>query len=169
VTIAAILQEVEQTLAPMVAAKHLAYTTEIAPSTPSIVSDRKRLYQIALNLANNAVKFTEHGSVRVSVAPTAQDGISVTVQDTGIGIRPENIARLFEAFRQVDGSARRVYEGTGLGLFLVRKLLAMLGGSIVATSEFGKGSIFTVTLPSAIPLISTNDHASSVWEKHRPS
>jgi len=169
VAIADVLRDVEHTLAPMVAAKHLAYSTEIAPVLPAIVSDRKRLYQIVLNLANNAVKFTEQGSVRVSAAPAGPDGFTIAVQDSGIGIRPENVGRLFEAFRQVDGSARRVYEGTGLGLFLVRKLLAMLGGSVAVTSEFGKGSVFTVTLPLSVPLKTDNEPAASVWENRRPS
>ena len=170
VNLADVLREVEQTLTPMVAAKHLTYSTEISPALPSFVSDRKRLYQIVLNLANNAVKFTEHGSVRVSAAPTDDGGgFTIAVQDTGIGIRPENIARLFEAFRQVDGSARRIYEGTGLGLFLVRKLLVMLGGSVDASSEFGQGSTFTVTLPLTLPPKTANEPTASVWEKRRPS
>jgi len=165
-----VLREVELTLAPMVAAKHLAYSTAIPTDLPTIVSDRKRLYQIVLNLANNAVKFTEKGGVNVSVTMTGSEGITIAVQDSGIGIRAENIDRLFEAFRQVDGSARRVYEGTGLGLFLVRKLLIMLGGSVAATSEFGKGSTFTITLPLALPTKTDNEPvAASVWEKPRSS
>jgi len=170
VDIAEVLRDVELTLAPMIAAKHLAYSTTTPAGLPAIVSDRKRLYQIVLNLANNAVKFTEKGSVRVSVAPAVGNkNITIAVEDSGIGIRPENMARLFEAFRQVDGSARRVYEGTGLGLFLVRKLLAMLGGSVAVTSEFGQGSIFTITLPLALTTNTDKEPAASVWEKRRPS
>jgi PAS domain S-box-containing protein len=164
-----VLRDVERTLAPMVAAKHLAYVTEIPPTLPTVVSDRKRLYQILLNLANNAVKFTEKGTVRVTVAPAGEQNIFVAVQDTGIGIRPENIGRLFEAFRQVDGSARRVYEGTGLGLFLVRKLLTMLGGSVTATSEFGKGSRFTIALPLKAPAKTEPEAMPALWEKRQTS
>ena len=93
------------------------------------------------------MKFTERGHVRIE-AGTASDGVTVVVSDTGIGIQPEDMGRLFEAFRQVDGSARRVYEGTGLGLHLCRKLATLLGGSITAESEFGIGSKFTVSLPT---------------------
>lgn len=167
VNLAEVLHDVERTLAPMVATKHLAYSTELPTAPTSIYSDRKRLYQIVLNLANNAVKFTEAGSIRVSVLPV-NEGLAITIQDTGIGIRQENIGRLFEAFRQVDGSARRVYEGTGLGLFLVRKLLTLLGGSVTATSEFGKGSLFTITLPLVAPPKTDGDPTPLTWEK-RPT
>jgi len=71
----------------------------------------------------------------------------MAVSDTGIGIAPENMPRLFEAFRQVDGSARRVYEGTGLGLYLSQQLATMLGGHVTAESELGIGSRFTFTVP----------------------
>jgi len=159
-----VLSDVERTLAPMVSAKHLAYSTEIAAPMPAVFSDRKRLFQIVLNLANNAVKFTEKGTVRVVAQASPNDQITIAVHDSGIGIRQENLARLFEAFRQVDGSARRVYEGTGLGLFLVRKLMTMLGGTVDATSVFGQGSVFTVTLPLTVPANTDNSKPSSVWE-----
>lgn len=165
VSIGEVLQDVERTLAPIVTAKHLAYVTEAATNLPAIVTDRKRLYQIVLNLANNAVKFTEKGTVRVVVRVEA-DHIRLAVEDSGIGIRPENIARLFEAFRQVDGSARRVYEGTGLGLFLVRKLLSLLGGTVDVASEFGHGSTFTITLPFVAPSQADSGGTPSLWEKH---
>ena len=102
------------------------------------------------NLVNNAVKFTEEGSVRIEVRAEATN-VVIDVIDTGIGIKPESMANLFQAFRQVDGSAKRTYEGTGLGLYLCRKLATMLGGEIKARSEFGAGSRFTVTLPREIP------------------
>lgn len=162
-----VLREVERTLAPQVAAKHLAYSTQGGPALPAVVSDRKRLFQIILNLANNAVKFTEHGSVSVTASATEDDRLSIAIRDTGIGIRPENLGRLFEAFRQVDGSARRVYEGTGLGLYLVKKLLGLLGGSVSAESEFGRGSCFTVVLPLVVPEKARQETAS-LWETLSP-
>lgn len=97
-------------------------------------------------LAANAVKFTEHGKVRVVVTPLA-DRLEIAVHDTGPGIRPEQMDRLFEAFRQVDGSARRHREGAGLGLYLCQKLTGLLHGGIHAESEFGRGSVFKVWLP----------------------
>jgi PAS domain S-box-containing protein len=162
-----VLRDVERTLAPMVSTKHLAYSTEIATTLPALFTDRKRLFQIVLNLANNAVKFTEKGTVRVVATASANGQLAIAVHDSGIGIRQENLARLFEAFRQVDGSARRVYEGTGLGLFLVRKLLTMLGGTVDVTSVYGQGSVFSVTLPLTIPANTDNSRLSSV-SKNRP-
>ncbi len=162
VDLSEVLREVEATLAPMVAAKQLTYVTEAAAGLPAIVSDRKRLYQVLLNLANNAIKFTAQGSVRLVAAPAGDAAVTIAVHDTGVGIRAENLPRLFEAFRQVDGSARRIYEGTGLGLFLVRKLLGLLGGTIAVASTFGQGSVFTVRLPLAAP--TGSESAASVWE-----
>ena len=92
------------------------------------------------------MKFTEIGRVNLNVS-TGPESIQFVVSDTGIGIKPENFRHLFEAFRQVDGSARRVYEGTGLGLYLSEQLARMLGGKITVESEFGIGSRFTLILP----------------------
>nr|WP_326491631.1 ATP-binding protein [Desulfolithobacter dissulfuricans] len=113
---------------------------------PEIYTDRQKVLQILLNLANNAVKFTDKGEVRITC--TIDDNtVKISVSDTGTGIKEENMVYLFEAFRQIDGTARRRYEGAGLGLHLCRKLVTLLGGEIWAQSEYGKGSIFTFTLP----------------------
>ncbi len=144
-----VVEEVVHTLQPQVLQKKLTLETHLDDPKLELETDRKKTFQILLNLANNAVKFTEKGWVRIETRTTA-DGVDVTVIDTGIGIQPEQIGRLFEAFRQVDGSARRVYEGTGLGLYLCRKLVTMLGGSIGAESVFGVGSRFTFHLPRKI-------------------
>jgi signal transduction histidine kinase len=143
---AGVLSEVEAVLAPMVAQRGLAYVSRCGEEPVRLRSDRQRVFQVILNLANNAVKFTERGSVTVECEATAA-GVCVRVRDTGIGIRAEHLPLLFEAFRQVDGSARRIYEGTGLGLHLCRKLLDLLGGRIEVESVYGKGTCFTVTLP----------------------
>ncbi len=146
-----VLREVEQTLSPMFAAKGLRFERVCERPETALCGDRKRFYQVALNLANNAVKFTEHGEVRITGG--IEDGrYVVAVADTGIGIRPEHMSMLFEAFRQVDGSARRVYEGTGLGLYLCRRILGLLGGGIRAESEYGRGSRFVFWVPTnAVP------------------
>ena len=145
---AEVLREAVNTLAPMARLKQLLCTVEEADPDFRIVGDRKRFFQIVVNLVNNAVKFTDHGSVRVSMRP--EDGrLWVRVTDTGPGIREENIGGLFEAFRQVDGSARRVYEGTGLGLYLCRKLLRLLGGEIGVDTVYGRGSTFWFWVPLA--------------------
>jgi PAS domain S-box-containing protein len=141
-----VVRDAERTLAPMVAVKGLTLTVE-APAEPlRIYSDRKRVFQIVLNLANNAVKFTERGRVTLSIRQE-QERCIVCVSDTGPGMSQEALGNLFQAFRQVDGTARRVYEGTGLGLYLCRKLLDLLGGQISVTTELGRGSSFTFWLP----------------------
>ncbi len=143
-----VVTEVVQVLAPMAAQKDIGISTEIARAIPEVYGDRKRVFQILLNLASNAVKFTERGEVRIACRA---DGavLEMSVTDTGIGIKPENMELLFEAFRQVEGSARRRYEGTGLGLHLSRRLARLLGGDIRAESEYGKGSRFILSLPLA--------------------
>ncbi|MGB8166613.1 MAG: PAS domain S-box protein, partial [Chthoniobacteraceae bacterium] len=145
-----VVEEVVQSLTPAALQKKLTLETQLDPPHISVHSDRKKVFQILLNLANNAVKFTEKGTVHIGARVDANE-VVLEVADTGIGIRPESIAGLFQAFRQVDGSARRVYEGTGLGLYLCKKLSNMLGGRIRAESEFGTGSRFTVNLPRKLP------------------
>jgi signal transduction histidine kinase/integral membrane sensor domain MASE1 len=141
-----VVREVVETLEPLAEHKGLRLVADLPGPTIAMIGDRKRCFQVLLNLANNAVKFTEHGEVRIS-AREQSDRLSVCVADTGIGIKPEHIGMLFEAFRQVDGSAKRVYEGTGLGLYLCRKLLALMGGEISVESESGHGSRFMFTMP----------------------
>src|SRR5207249_2855008 len=106
------------------------------------------LSQILLNLANNAIKFTERGKVRLELSQHRENGRKVTevrVSDTGIGIRPEDQARLFQAFEQVEGGRNR-QQGSGLGLHLSQKLAVLVGGQIKMQSEYGKGSVFTLVL-----------------------
>ena len=143
-----VLQGCVESLAPMVRLKHLVCRVEDGAPGLLVQSDRKRFLQIVMNLANNAVKFTEHGSVTLSLRRD-ETQFQLRVTDTGPGIKPEQIDGLFQAFRQLDGSARRVYEGTGLGLYLCRKLATLLGGNIGVESEFGRGSTFWVSLPVA--------------------
>jgi protein-histidine pros-kinase len=114
-----------------------------------IRTDRRAFSQIVLNLANNAIKFTETGSVRIELDQRRVGGQTQTelrIVDTGVGIRPEDEDRLFQAFAQVDATTRRRHEGTGLGLYLSQKLAEMLGGHITFRSEYGQGSIFTLVL-----------------------
>lgn len=142
----AVLLAVAETLAPMVEKKGIRYFTDNRAPSARLTSDRNRFFQILINLVGNAVKFTEVGEVRVELSVVDAHAV-VAVTDTGPGIRPEHLVRLFEAFRQVDGSARRVHEGTGLGLYLSRQLATLLGGTIVASSEYGAGSRFALRLP----------------------
>jgi CheY-like chemotaxis protein len=109
--------------------------------------DPVRLRQILLNLAGNAVKFTERGSVRIEVARSAEFEIKISVADSGIGISAEQLAGLFQRFTQADSSTTRRYGGTGLGLAISKTLAELMGGSIGVHSDPGQGSTFWITLP----------------------
>ncbi len=126
--------------------KGLALTVDVAPEVGRITSDRRRFEQIVVNLVNNAVKFTEKGEVRVECC-LSEDRLVTCVKDTGIGIKPEDLGKLFEAFRQLGDGLSRPQEGTGLGLSICKKLVALLGGGIRVESKPGEGSVFTFTLP----------------------
>jgi signal transduction histidine kinase/CheY-like chemotaxis protein len=113
--------------------------------------DPMRLRQILLNLLSNACKFTKQGEVKLRVKKVAdgRNWIEIAVADTGIGMTPEQQAKLFEEFTQADSSTARQYGGTGLGLAITRKLARMMGGDVTVASEPGKGSVFTVRLPGS--------------------
>jgi adenylate cyclase len=108
-----------------------------------------RLRQILLNLLSNACKFTKQGEVRLKARKLIDrhDWIELAVADSGIGMTPEQQAKLFEEFTQADATTAQRFGGTGLGLAITRKLARMMGGDITVTSEPGKGSVFTVRLP----------------------
>jgi len=115
-----------------------------------VIGDDGRVRQIVLNLVGNALKFTRNGEVELGVNMDYEAGQSVfviEVKDTGIGISPENLDRIFEEFQQADNSTTRVYGGTGLGLAITRRLVQRMGGEISVTSQEGQGSTFTVRLP----------------------
>jgi signal transduction histidine kinase len=141
-----LVQEVVNTVTPTAQTKGLEMVISISPQVGKMYTDRRRVEQILLNLVNNAIKFTEEGEVRIE-AQIVDGNLQVKVQDTGIGIREEDIAQLFQPFRQVDDSLERRYQGTGLGLSICKRLVDLLGGEIWAESEYGAGSTFTFTLP----------------------
>jgi adenylate cyclase len=116
--------------------------------------DPMRLRQILLNLLSNACKFTKQGEVKLRVKKVVdgRNWIEIAVADTGVGMTPEQQARLFEEFTQADSSTARQYGGTGLGLAITRKLARMMGGDVTVTSEPGKGSVFTLRLPPSADL-----------------
>lgn len=139
------LRNAVRTARPLAGKKGLALE-EYCEGEGPMTGDRRRFEQVALNLLSNAVKFTDRGLVRASCV--IKDGtVTLKVSDTGIGIKPEDMDKIFKPFRQVDTGTSRQYEGTGLGLSICRKLAELMGGEITAESEYGKGSTFTVRLP----------------------
>jgi len=140
------IERVAQTSRPMAEKKGVELEVKIASDVNTISSDRRRVEQILINLLSNAVKFTEEGKIQVVCSLEGRE-VSVNVIDTGIGIKSEDMDRLFVPFQQVQTGAARQFDGTGLGLSICKKLLDLLGGKIAAHSEWGKGSTFSFTLP----------------------
>ncbi|MGH7946451.1 MAG: sensor histidine kinase, partial [Opitutaceae bacterium] len=131
---------------PLAENKGLALRVELAPAIGEAVSDARRIEQILLNLLNNAIKFTQRGEVALT-ADVVDATVRMRIADTGMGIKPEDLATLFLPFQQIDTGLSRNHEGTGLGLAICRKLAYLLGGNIQVESEWGQGSIFTILLP----------------------
>jgi PAS domain S-box-containing protein len=144
----AVLREILTTLRPNAESKGLRVALSIPAEDVVARTDRRALSQILLNLTSNAIKFTERGLVRIELALDPHDDrvVDIRVIDTGVGIEPEDQRKLFAAFTQV-AHARQRYDGTGLGLYLSRKLAELIGGSIRLRSEPGKGTTFTLSLP----------------------
>lgn len=140
-----LIHDVAALSGPAASRKGMAITVE-GPKTLALRSDLRRVRQVLVNLVGNAVKFTEKGEVRVTVAEES-GRVSVQVQDTGPGIRKGDMTRLFQFFSRVTSADMPSHEGTGLGLYLSKKLMNLLGGDIMAESEFGRGSVFTMSLP----------------------
>ncbi len=137
-----------QTVTPLAEKKGLTLVAEVTPEVGQIASDRRRVEQILINLLNNAIKFTERGQARVECRVSG-DQLVTRVVDTGIGIRSEDMEKLFRPFHQIETGLTRRHEGTGLGLSISQKLVEMLGGEIWVESEWGEGSTFTFSLPLA--------------------
>jgi PAS domain S-box-containing protein len=169
VDLSLLVREISLTIEPMVRRKNLAYEVQIEPSLPPIETDRTKVKQILLNLLSNATKFTPKGRIELAVRnPASGSGVEVVVSDTGIGIKREDMDKIFEDFRQVDQSSTREYGGTGLGLSITRKLLSLLGGTIRVQSCLGEGSTFTVWLPLRGKDISSDEQlARTTMGEHR--
>ncbi|MEM9091960.1 MAG: ATP-binding protein [Cyanobacteria bacterium P01_F01_bin.53] len=156
--------------------KKIRLETKLMPNLPTLMLDERRMRQVLINLLNNAVKFTSEGGCVTlevtlkekmstlnananlvhapidtveldTVAPSSQNYLSFIVSDTGIGIAPEHLDKLFQPFTQVESALNRQYEGTGLGLALVKRIVELHGGAVAATSEIGVGSCFSLKLP----------------------
>ena len=141
-----VLDKVARTVRPMADAKGLALEIEIAPEVGTIRADSRRVEQVLLNLLSNAIKFTEQGRIRITCVLSGNE-VRISIADTGIGIKPEDLEKLFRPFTQVETGLTRQYEGTGLGLSISKRLVMMMGGTITVESEWGRGSTFSVILP----------------------
>jgi PAS domain S-box-containing protein len=141
----AVVEDVAAQLRPLAQRKQLALVLEV-PRPLSWRGDRRKVYQVLLNLVGNALKFTEQGEVRVRGA-VSHEGLAVEVRDSGIGIAADQLPHLFQAFRQIDSGIGRSHDGSGLGLYLTRKLLELMGGRIEVESAPAVGSTFRIVLP----------------------
>jgi signal transduction histidine kinase len=151
VAVRALVDEIASTVAPQMAKNGNRLRVDCADAVGSMRVDAMRLRQVLLNLATNAAKFTEGGVVTLAAARTSSSGgdwITLAVTDTGIGMTPEQTARLFQDFTQADASTTRKYGGTGLGLAISRRLCRLMGGDILVESAQGEGSTFTIRLPA---------------------
>ena len=140
------IEKIISSIQPLMERKGLELQTNISPEVSELVSDSRRVEQILLNLLNNAIKFTEKGSIQIECKIVGKKLIT-SVIDTGIGIRDEDLEKLFKPFSQIDTGTTRSYEGTGLGLSISKRLVEKLGGNITVQSKRGIGSTFIVTLP----------------------
>lgn len=128
--------------------KRITLETKLPQHLPDLMVEERRIRQVAINLLNNAVKFTpEGGKITLEVENTRSGCLKISITDTGIGISADNIKKLFQPFVQIDGALNRKYQGTGLGLALVKRVVELHGGSVGLTSEVGVGSCFSIELP----------------------
>jgi signal transduction histidine kinase len=152
VDVAAVLKDVYNSVEPLVRQQGNVVSFDCPEDARLAYADLPKLRQSVLNLVNNACKFTQNGQVSAAVRRLRSDNrdwIEVRVSDTGIGIRPEDLGKLFQPFSQVDNSATRKYDGTGLGLAISKKFCQMMGGDIAVESEPGRGACFSLRVPAA--------------------
>jgi signal transduction histidine kinase len=141
-----LVKEVAATVEPLMAKNSNTLAVECPTHIGRMKADQTKVRQMLFNLLSNASKFTEKGTIRLSVQ-RADQTMTFAVADSGIGMKPEQQGKLFQAFTQAEVSTAKKYGGTGLGLVLSRNFCRLMGGDITVTSEYGKGSTFTATLP----------------------
>jgi len=154
-----LLLETAESMRPLAREKGISIDCDLPQDLPSIVTDEEKLRRIIINIAGNAVKFTETGGVRFCASADV-NGVLVAIEDTGIGIEAEELPFIFDEFRQSDGSMARKFEGTGLGLAIAKKYAELLGIDISVTSRPGSGTAFTLRIPSS-PVLRTDAQAST--------
>ncbi|MDZ4180520.1 MAG: PAS domain S-box protein [Coriobacteriia bacterium] len=143
-----LLAQLRSAVEPLAVSKGLDLRVDLPPGYHMIDSDRQKLYQIVLNLLGNAVKFTDDGRVNIALLVDENGVFRISVTDTGPGIPQDQLGKLFEPFYQVQSESQGKHQGTGLGLTISHEFAKMLGGTIEVTSTVGKGSVFTLTVPS---------------------
>jgi hypothetical protein len=152
------LSNVEAIIRPLADKNYNSLKVHCGDEVGSMQADLTKVQQTLFNLLSNACKFTERGTISVEVTRSREDGVewvSFKISDTGIGISPEQMGKLFQPFSQADTSTTRKYGGTGLGLVVSRNFCRLMGGDITFESEEGKGSIFTCTIPAEVKLAKT--------------
>lgn len=150
-----IIKEVANVIMTRIGDKKLEFVVDVAPDIPKqLMGDSIRIRQVIMNLANNAVKFTREGCVRLSIdydrISEREIMLKVSIQDTGIGIKKQDMGKLFQSFQQLDSKRNRNIEGTGLGLAISKQLISLMKGNIWVESEYGKGSQFHFDIPQLI-------------------
>ena len=168
---AAVFQTVLDTSQALARARQNTLSATGLETLGTLQGDPIKLHQVLLNLVGNACKFTSHGKVHLAAGREAgPDGESlvVTITDTGIGMTPEQVSRLFREFSQADASTTRRFGGTGLGLAISQRLCHLMGGAITVDSHFGHGSTFTVRLPALLPLSAAPEGSSPVLRRCEP-
>jgi PAS domain S-box-containing protein len=154
VEVGELVREIADSFASLASTKGLELVCELPPAAIDVETDRLRLRQIISNLVDNAVKFTDRGRVTIGVQIDERE-LTIRVADTGIGIAPDSVGRVFEDFLQLDGSPTRRFRGCGLGLAVARRLAGLLGGDITVESELNRGTTFSVRLPRTPPTAAT--------------
>jgi signal transduction histidine kinase len=148
-----VIQNVARTIEPMATKNSNCLVIDCPTDLGTIHADQTRLRQSLLNLASNANKFTENGTITIAAHQEQEDGrewMTLTVSDTGIGMTPEQMGKLFQEFSQASSATASKYGGTGLGLAISRRFCQMMGGDITVESEPGRGSTFTIRVPRSV-------------------
>ncbi len=151
--LAPLIADVVKTIEPLAAKNANRVTVHCDTAIGTLHADQMRLRQALLNLLSNANKFTDHGTITIDARQRQEDGrdwVTISVADTGIGMTPEQMGKLFQEFSQADASTTRKYGGTGLGLAISKRFCQMMGGDITVESEPGRGSTFTIRLPRIV-------------------
>ena len=146
--IGAVVREATESLEPLVTRPRVRMRADVDGSLRRVVTDGDKIKQMLLNLLSNAIKYTDHGTIDVR-ARLADGRVRIAVTDTGLGIAPDELGRIFDEFHRAEETTARVRRGTGLGLAISRRLARALGGDVSVESRLGTGSTFTLDLPAA--------------------